>query len=211
MRDKELTWYFDFISPFAFLQWPEVRDLAKSHSVQIKPVLFAGLLQHWGHLGPAEIPSKRQFTYRHVQWLAGKLGVPLRFPPAHPFNPLKSLRLAVACECRPEAIHAIFDYLWVKGLGLDDPAFTDLCTQVGILDPENELRAESVKNQLRTNGAEAVSDGVFGVPTMVVDGILFWGLDATQMLRDYLANPSMMQQAEMQRVGHLPVGVMRHH
>lgn len=52
-------WYFDFISPFAYLQFVRLGELAGAR-LRLRPVLFAGLLQHWGQLGPAEIPAKRR-------------------------------------------------------------------------------------------------------------------------------------------------------
>lgn len=212
MTKKKLFWYFDFISPFAFLQWPAMQRLAASQDVDFepRPVLLAALLNHWGHLGPAEIPQKRLFTYRHVQWLAGKRGIALRFPPAHPFNPLKALRLATCLDGDLEAIDAIFNYLWVQGKGLDDTVgFSKLCSDLGVTDPEATLRLPEVKTKLVANGEKAIGHGVFGVPSAVVDGLLFWGQDATEMLLDYLADPSWMRSGEMSRISHLPIGVSR--
>ena len=67
-------WYFDFVSPFAYLQSEQLAALAPRIAVRYKPVLFAGLLDANGHKGPAEIPAKRAFTYRFVLWQARKLG-----------------------------------------------------------------------------------------------------------------------------------------
>ena len=80
------TWYFDVISPFAYLALREIEDLTKSVTIAYRPILFAGLLQHWKHLGPAEIPPKRIHTYRLCVFEAQRRGIPFRFPPAHPFN-----------------------------------------------------------------------------------------------------------------------------
>src|SRR5258708_20024841 len=92
---KSAEWYFDFISPFSYLQIEAFDRLPPDMKLTLRPVLFAGLLNHWGHKGPAEIPEKRRFTYRFVQWLAEQQGVPMKFPPTHPFNPIKALRLAI--------------------------------------------------------------------------------------------------------------------
>src|SRR5580700_4734549 len=100
---KSAEWYFDFVSPFAYLQLEAFDELCGAR-VTFRPVLFAGLLNHWGHKGPAEIPQKRRFTYRFVQWLAERDGVPLKFPRAHPFNPIKALRLAIAAGNGIEAV-----------------------------------------------------------------------------------------------------------
>src|SRR3981189_2888493 len=84
----KVSWGFHVIAPFAYLAFPQLSRLPAHVSVELVPVLFAGLLQHFGQLGPAEIPSKRRFTYRFALWRARQLGLPMRMPPAHPFNPL---------------------------------------------------------------------------------------------------------------------------
>ena len=85
-----------------------------------KPVLFAGLLEHWGQKGPAEVPVKRRWTYRWCTWWARELGIPFRFPAAHPFNPLPHLRLALACGSKPDAVdrHLNVPCLKSRGLGV---------------------------------------------------------------------------------------------
>ena len=114
-----VIWYFDFISPFAYLQCERLNQLPEGTHIEYRPVLFAGLLNHWGQLGPAEIPQKRVFTYRHTLWLARKCGIPLRFPVGHPFNPLRFLRLAIAAGCSKQAVTRIFRYIWSAGGDLD--------------------------------------------------------------------------------------------
>ena len=113
--DVPLRWYFDFISPFAYLQWPKVRALLDTHAIVPVPILFGAVLDAVGQKGPAEIPRKREFTYRHVAWQARQQGIALRFPPAHPFNPLAALRLCIAAGSTPEAITAIYDWIWAQG------------------------------------------------------------------------------------------------
>src|SRR5256886_11848213 len=97
MKDVvKVSWVFDVISPFAYLAFPQLSRLPAHVDVEFVPVLLAGLLRHFGQLGPAEIPSKRRFTYRFALWRARQLGLPMRMPPAHPLNPLAALRLIIA-------------------------------------------------------------------------------------------------------------------
>jgi DSBA-like thioredoxin domain len=103
------TWYFDVISPFAYLALGEIEDLTKSVAIAYRPILFAGLLQHWKHLGPAEIPPKRIHTYRLCVFEAQRRGIPFRFPPTHPFNPLKPQRLLTALKADPRAVRTVMD------------------------------------------------------------------------------------------------------
>ena len=108
----KLTWYFDFISPFAYLQHAKFAQLPASVTVEYRPILFAGLLNHWQNVGPAEIAPKRIFTYKHCYWKAKQAGIPFNMPPAHPFNSLFALRLAIALKCQPNAIQTLFDVIW---------------------------------------------------------------------------------------------------
>ena len=112
---KRIDWYFDYISPYAYLQSQRLGEFAGTAEIRPVPVLFAGLLDATGMLGPAEIPAKRLWTYRFCQFTAGRLGVPFRLPPAHPFNPLRILRLSIALDCDPAAIDAIFRFVWGEG------------------------------------------------------------------------------------------------
>ena len=114
-KDTPLRWYFDFISPFAYLQWPKVRGLLDTDPIVPVPVLIGAILDAVGQKGPAEIPRKRTFTYRHLSWQARQQGVALRFPPAHPFNPLAALRLCIAAGSTADAITAIYDWIWARG------------------------------------------------------------------------------------------------
>jgi len=207
---KTLEWYFDFLSPFAYLQFLQFRRLPRNVRVTCKPILFAGVLNHWQSKGPAELPTKRTFTYRYVTWLGRRHGIPLRMPPAHPFPPLKPLRLALALECDVDAIGEIFNFIWAEGRSPDEPAeFKALASRLGVKNAEELIGSQQVKDQLRSNTEEAISRGVFGVPTACVDGELFWGFDATDMLVEYLHNPAMLKEPEMLRSSSLPMAAQR--
>lgn len=207
---KSIDWYFDFISPFSYLQLESFHRLPEDIEVQFKPVLLAGLLEHWGTKGPVEIPPKRRFTYRHIQWLARHHGIPFRMPPAHPFNPLKALRLAIALGNRPVAVEEIFRFIWRDGQSIDDTtAWAGLIDRFDPEDFDADVNDTEVKRALRHHTEQAAKLGVFGVPTFIVDKELFWGFDATDMLLDYLKNPSLFQDPEMVRISNLPEGVQR--
>lgn len=82
-----------------------------------------------------------------------------------------------------------------------------MSTELGI---ERERLADPhVKAALRTHTDAAIADGVFGVPTFVVDGELFWGADSTDFVRAYLADSTILASEEMRRVSALPVGAAR--
>jgi 2-hydroxychromene-2-carboxylate isomerase len=203
-------WYFDFISPFAYLQSERLAAVLPGVAIRYKPVLFAGLLAANGQKGPAEIPSKRIFTYRFVVWQAKRLGIPIRFPHEHPFNPLALLRLAIACDCRAEAVHRIFRFVWRDGRLPDLPIeWAELAHELGVADADVRIGEPDVKDALRRNTDEAVARGVFGVPTLAIGSELFWGVDATEMARDYLAASCRFDDPEYERVAALPEGATR--
>ena len=207
---KHAEWYFDFVSPFAYLQLGMLDEVAKHATIALRPVLFAGILNHFGQKGPAEILGKRQFTYQYVQWLAETRGVPMRFPPAHPFNPLKALRLAVALHAEPVAIRTIFTHLWRDGRSLEPNGdWEALCTRVPLANADAVIQEQWVKDMLADNGRRALAAGVFGVPTFVIDGRVFWGADSTQMVIDYLDNPTRFASGEFARLAVLPIGAER--
>jgi len=205
-----VSWVFDVISPFAYLAFPQLSRLPAHVSVGFVPVLFAGLLQHFGQLGPAEIPSKRRFTYRFVLWRARQLGLPMRMPPAHPFNPLPALRLIIAAGSDRRAAGTVLDAVFRDGRDVADPAvIAALARELGVADVQAAVDDSTVKQRLRDNTAWASARGVFGVPTLVIGEELFWGHDAFDMALEYLRHPDAFRDPDMQAADTLPIGVTR--
>lgn len=199
-----VDWYFDFVSPYSYICLHRLKEVDRS--ISYKPVLFAGLLNHWGQKGPAEIPAKRRWTYRWCEWWARELEIPFRFPASHPFNPLQYLRLAIVAGCTPEAVRRIFDAVWVDGEDAADPdRFASLCAQLKIA----PARLSEAKDILRKNTEEAAARGVFGVPSFVVDGEVFWGADSIEFVNAFLDDPKVLRNNEMQRLDGLPVAAAR--
>jgi 2-hydroxychromene-2-carboxylate isomerase len=205
---REVTWYFDFISPYSWFGLQTLHRLGERAAVIMQPVLFAGLLNHWGQKGPAEIAPKRVWTYRSCVWIARREGWPFRLPARHPFNSLPYLRLAIAAGRRPEAIRAIFERLWTRGDDAADPALiAELCAQLGIA-PER-IGAQDVKDALRAETERAAARGVFGVPTLAIGEDLFWGSDALEFAIASLEDPALLLTGEMSRALHVPAGADR--
>lgn len=186
MSGAPIRVFFDFISPYAYLAWTQVHALAAAHgrAVEPVPVLFAAMLDAWGHKGPAEIPPKRAYIFKDALRQARRVGVTLAPPPTHPFNPLLALRAAALPmeeSVRGAFITALYRETWGGGRGVTDPAVVaELARSVG-LDGDATVRAAGepdAKERVRANTAEAIAAGVFGVPTLLVDGELYWGFDA---------------------------------
>jgi 2-hydroxychromene-2-carboxylate isomerase len=220
---REIDFHYDPISPYAHLAFERLPEALMGHSVVVRyrPVLFAALLKAHGQLGPAEIPAKRDWTYRQVSWLAHRHGVRLDLPAAHPFNPLPLLRLGLACatddapgDTNRYVTEQLFHHVWHGGLDAADPArlaelqarLQEHMAQRG--KPWSPPDGEAVKQRLRANTDEALALGLFGVPAMVVDGRVFWGLDALPMLRACLDGDAWFN-TQWAAAADRPVGVHR--
>jgi 2-hydroxychromene-2-carboxylate isomerase len=142
---KQLTFWFDPVSPFAYLAFERLPQVLEgiSYCVRYRPVLFAGLLGRWGQKGPAEIEPKRAWTFRQVHWLAHRHGITLQTPAQHPFNPLALLRLAMACADDGVApnryvCERLFHHVWQGGGDANDPRRLAALSQV--LAPRSSAR-----------------------------------------------------------------------
>jgi len=204
-------WYFDFVSPFAYLQAQRLDRLRDAGlEIHYQPVLFAALLDHWGQLGPAEIDAKRELTYRAALWRAAHDGIEMRLPAAHPFNPLPLLRLSIAAGNSVEAVSEIFAYVWREGRLPEEPGgLEELGVRLGLADWAARIADPTVKAALHDSARRAIAAGVFGVPTMLVNGQIFWGDDMTGMLLDYCRDPALFDRPPYHRIPGLPVAARR--
>jgi 2-hydroxychromene-2-carboxylate isomerase len=195
IQPSPLVFYFDFVSPYAFIAWTQVHAIAERNGRTVTPipVLFAGLLDAHGTKGPAEIPAKRTYTFRDAYRKAHRLGLPaLRPPPSHPFNPLLALRVAsqpLDPAPKRRLIDALYESAWVLGAGVETrEAVIAAASRAGV-DGAGLVRAAAepeTKERLRAATAEAVARGVFGVPTVWVDGEIFWGTDGLDLVEGFL-------------------------
>jgi len=220
----DIHFFYDPISPYAHLAFERLPLALAGHSVAVhyRPVLFAALLKANGQLGPAEIPAKRDWTYRQVQWLAHANGVRLELPAAHPFNPLALLRLGLATatdeapgETNRWVSEQLFHHVWHGG---QDAVAPDrlLALRERLMDhmaqrgkPWHEPDSDTVKQRLRANTDEALALGLFGVPSLVLDGRVFWGFDALPMVAACLSGDAWFASGAWERAAQLPVGVRR--
>jgi len=206
----KVVWVYDVISPFAYLALPRLGEFPETVQLTAMPVLFAALLDHFGQRGPAEIPSKRRFTYRFALWRARRLQLPMQFPPAHPFNPLAALRLIIAAGSTLHAARTVLTAVFGAGRDVSDPSVVvQLAQELGVAHPEQALADPAVKARLRQNTQWASERGVFGVPTLVIGEELFWGHDAIDMALDYLKNPRDFSDAAMRAIDRLPIAAAR--
>jgi len=212
---KKLTFYFDPVSPYAALAFERLPEalVGCSYEVEYRPILFAAVLHAVGQKGPAEIESKRQWTFRQVAWQSEQLGIPLQVPAQHPFNPLPLLRLAWAAA-EPgrtpsrHVVEQIFRHVWrSEGASAVDAARLQQLTEA--IAPQQDPGSEAIKEQLRTATEEALKLGVFGVPTIELDGRPFWGLDALPMLAGQLRGDPWFSSGAWEAAGASRPGIVR--
>lgn len=211
---KHLRFYFDVISPFAYLAFARLPRVLEgvSHSVDYHPVLFAGLLSHWGQKGPAEIEPKRAWTFRHVHWQAHRAGLAMKTPAQHPFNPLALLRLGLACAAdgstpSRHVCEQLFRHVWEGAGDANDPA--RLAELTRRLAPRRDPQGDAVKEALKASTAAAIDKGIFGVPTIELDGRLFWGVDALDMVSASLRGDPWFDGPDWDAAAIAPPGIRR--
>jgi 2-hydroxychromene-2-carboxylate isomerase len=192
-----LYFCFDFISHNAWLAWHQLPALARrvGLSVEPVPVLFAALLKEYGQVGPAELPAKSRWMLWNVLRKAKMHGIPIAPPHSHPFNPLLMLRVCAAelpqltREARADLVTRFFRATWAERRPVHTvDTVHEVVTEAG-LDADAVLaaaQAEPAKRQVRDNTDAALRAGVFGVPSVLVGGELFWGFDDLPFLEQYL-------------------------
>ena len=184
-----ITMYFDFISPYAYLAFKEIeRGLNNRVDITYRPILFGGLLNHYGQLGPAEIPHRREWTFLQALWQGKEAGIPIQLPKSHPFNPLPLLRLVIAetksGDPSKETCRKIFEFVWNRGIDVtDEVEFRELSSAINL---EREPNDPDVKEQLKKNTEEAIANHVYGVPSFYYNNKIFWGNDSLKMLEAYI-------------------------
>jgi 2-hydroxychromene-2-carboxylate isomerase len=195
MSRTSLRFYFDYISPNAYLAWTQLPALAGRFGVAVEPVpvLFAGLLDAHRRVGPAETPAHIRWMWKNVLRKATLLGVPFHPPAFHPFNPLLALRassLPLPAAGRMTLIDALFQAVWVQGLHIAEAdVVRSVADGAGLAGGELVAAAGSAQSKagLRGQTDDAFARGVFGVPSMEVDGELFWGYDDFPQLTRFLS------------------------
>ena len=207
MSHELIRFYFDYESPNAYLAWRQLPQLAERHgcAVEPAPVLYAALLDAHGQLGPGEIPAKGRWMRKNFTRKAALLGVPINPPVFFPFNPLLALRMSLLPledATRLKLIGALFEAVWVRALHVSEEAVAEqIANELGLPGAQLVAQAQSpeIKALLRKQTDDAISKGVFGVPTMEVRGELFWGFDDFPYMEMFLAGKDPLDPTESEK------------
>lgn len=187
---RSIEFFFDFGSPATYLAWTQIQTLADrcNADIQWRPMLLGGVFKATGNQSPAMIPAKGAYMISDLGRYADRYGVEMNFNPHFPVNTLMLMRGAVAYQ-NGERFHqylsAVFTALWVDEKNLNEPeVMAEVLTAAGF-DGDEFMRlcaSDAVKTTLKANTEEAVDRGVFGAPSLFVDGELFFGQDRLEFV-----------------------------
>lgn len=201
---KEVNFYFDFLSPFSYLAWRRSQKILEKYPVRYIPVPLGPLLNHWEIKGPGEVTPKREFILKQLLRHTKMAGIPFTTPKTHPFNSLYALRLSlkgVAGDHQEKVIATLWKAGWVDRIDMGEPEeILTVLRREGL--PADELYEKSftreAKQELKANLKEALDYGVFGVPSFVSEGELFWGNDSMEDLVNYLEGRDPLDRAKLE-------------
>ncbi len=201
---KEVNFYFDFLSPFSYLAWRNSQKTLAQYEIRYKPVPLGPLLNHWEIKGPGEVTPKREFILKQLLRHTKSAGIPFTTPKTHPFNSLYALRLSlkgVAGRDQEKVIATLWQAGWVDRIDMGEPEeILHALRNAGL--PADELYEKSftreAKQELKANLKEALEYGVFGVPSFVSEGELFWGNDSMEDLVNYLEGKDPLDRAKLE-------------
>jgi len=205
MPASPIRFYLDYLSSNAYLAWEVLPAIAarNGRSIEAVPVLFAGLLGAHGQLGPAEVPPKAAWMFKNNLRKAALLGLPLHRPAFHPFNPLLALRvssLPMDEVSRGRLVTGLMRAVWAESRHVSEPDVVADVARAAGLDGITLVAAAcepEAKERLKRQTDDAIAAGVFGVPTMIVDGELFWGYDDVPYLERFLEGRDSLDPASL--------------
>jgi 2-hydroxychromene-2-carboxylate isomerase len=194
---KTVEFYFDLGSPATYLAYTQLPNICAQTDSQLiyVPFLLGGVFKATGNASPATIPAKGRYMFIDLDRYAKRYGVPLTINPHFPINTLVLMRAVTGVQLRqPERfaafIDCLFKALWIDGRNLNDPATVGAVLSENGFDPQEILALsaeEEVKNALKDTTEKAVQRGVFGAPSMFVDGQLFFGQDRLDFVVEALS------------------------
>ena len=184
--------YFDFLSPYSYLASELLAKMYTHLDLEYSPVILGSMLSHRGAQGPGEIATRRRIGLEDALLLAQYFNIPFEGPPTHPFNSIYALRSVCAVEdasLRKRLTHRYFRAAWSEGLSLEDMKVLQQCLmEIGIdQDPEEVATTREYRAALKQNTKDALAAGAWGVPSFVVDELVFFGHDRLALLEAYLS------------------------
>lgn len=203
MTTAQVTFFFDFLSPYSYVAWTRVRNDDSLH-LEFYPVALAGIISHYETKGPGQIEPKRNYLMKDLLRYTKMHNIPFVTPPSLPFNSLYVLRLAlrsVSGENQKRVVDTFFRAVWEFGLDIGN---SDIVTNLLLKEnlPANDMMekisSKEIRQELKQNSELAISKGVFGVPTFFYNKEMFWGNDSLDYLKMAIASNDPLDQKKYQ-------------
>jgi 2-hydroxychromene-2-carboxylate isomerase len=188
---KEVEFYFDFISPYAYLAYKKIQSLPKDIKIKYKPVLLGALHNLEGITAPAFIKPKLKHMISDCDLIANKNKSNFIWNSKFPINSLSVMRgyLFINAENRELYLNVMFDAYWKDNLDISNEKILknllEKCkiNSIKFFDGIKDLK---IKDELKSITQEAHNKGIFGAPTFVVNNKIFWGQDRLEFaLEEY--------------------------
>jgi len=185
VSDRRATFYYDVSSPYAYLAAQRVDEILPAE-LDWQPIAFGALIQAIGKVPWSLREETRAAGQAEIAERARERGLPaVRWPPGWPAEsysvlPLRALVHAFDHGRGKELSLELYRRAFVEGVALDDPEVVTGAAEACGLDGERlraAVAAPEIKARLRAATDEAMRRGVTGVPTIALDGELFWGDD----------------------------------
>ena len=196
--DKNLEFFFDFGSPNAYLAYAQLPGLLERTGARLvwRPILLGAVFKATNNQSPAMIDCtpKRDYLWRDMHRVAERHNIDFRVNDAFPLNTITLMRGAIAYLGTPHFepyVRAIFRAMWVDNRDLgDNHQLKATLTEAGldIANFETQVEAEATKQALRDATDAAVGMGIFGAPSFLVDGELFFGQDRLDFVEQALTD-----------------------
>ena len=189
-----VQFFYDFSCPYAYLASTRIEGFRSETGLQVefKPFLLGGVFRALGSTSPDQRPwvqAKQKLLESDQERWARFYDVPFVRPPSHPNSTVLALRAALASQEIEKASHALFTAYWGLGKDVSDPnVVAQALNDVG-LDGDKAVKVAAqpaTKDELRHRTDEAIDLEVFGAPTFVAKGELFWGQDRMDFLAEAL-------------------------
>ena len=196
---KEITFYYDVVCPFAYVASRLIERLAERNAASIRwtPVLLGGLYKENQSQSPMETScdAKKKIISEDFMRMVHRYDVTINPPASHPMNSLLAMRLLAATpdsntsNIRQKLSHALFASYWTEQTDVtNSDVLQDISNTVGWKVNVEEITQMKGKTLLTENTKEALDHGAFGVPSFVVNGKLFWGVDNMHLVEKELGN-----------------------
>ena len=192
---NDVYFYYDYGSPTAYLAWTQLPELCERHQANLhyKPVLLGGIFKATGNSTPVLIAPKGKWLFKDIERYAVRYGVPYQMNPHFVINSMTMMRGAMWAQntgVLESYNKAMYEATWVNGLNMSEPDVIASVMNEADLDAAAMLQAvadDSIKKQLIEATGDAVEQGVFGAPTMIINGELHFGQDRLDWVERQLA------------------------